>query len=412
MLFISLITFVGVRNKMRKEILGILVMMLLISTAIPVMGFLEENEKNFEIQDYVLDIKIDDQKDTASNTLDQLDQYQTSYDNEFLIGNDNNGYRLAQSFRPTLPKLTRFSVMVCTTVDFLNWHYNYYHIAIKHGTLTSADILSFNFPTSQLQMGEIFWLTISGFSPVTVTPGDYYYIVIYGLEGAFDSGAEMNWHYQSGSVAYLYGEGYIMDQPDTTWWPIFGGGDFCFKTYGTSETNNPPNTPSQLSGPSSGNVGQTLTYTSSATDQDGDTIKYGFDGNMDGVVDLWSSSYYASGATYTLYVSFTTAGTYNIRLKAQDEHGAESGWSTAKTVTIGGGGNNPPNTPNTPSGPTTGSIGASYSYSTSGIDPDSDQVKYCFDWGDTGIHIAGHPWLVLGALDLLLIHGQRVDHSR
>jgi hypothetical protein len=169
-----------------------------------------------------------------------------------------------------------------------------------------------------------------------------------------------------------------------TLWIFWTEMDFCFKTYGNpGSTNNPPTTPSQLSGPSSGLTGQWLTYTSSATDPDGDTIKYALDVNNDGVVDYWSPHYYPSGATYTIYITFYTAGTYSLRLKAQDEHGAESGWSIPKSVTITGETiNNPPNTPNTPSGPATGDIGTSYSYSTLGTDPDSDQVKYCFEWGD------------------------------
>ncbi len=36
-----------------------------------------------------------------------------------------------------------------------------------------------------------------------------------------------------------------------------------------------------------------------------------------------------------------------------------------------------------PSGPAAGNTGTSYAYTTSAIDPDSDQVKYTFEWGDT-----------------------------
>ena len=44
--------------------------------------------------------------------------------------------------------------------------------------------------------------------------------------------------------------------------------------------------------------------------------------------------------------------------------------------------NNPPNTPSIPSEPSSGYTGISYSYSTSATNPDGDQVKYTFDWGD------------------------------
>jgi PKD repeat protein len=44
--------------------------------------------------------------------------------------------------------------------------------------------------------------------------------------------------------------------------------------------------------------------------------------------------------------------------------------------------NNPPNTPLPPSGPTTGNTSTTYTFSTSGTDPDGDSLQYRFDWGD------------------------------
>ena len=44
--------------------------------------------------------------------------------------------------------------------------------------------------------------------------------------------------------------------------------------------------------------------------------------------------------------------------------------------------NNPPNKPNKPSGPNFGEIGISYTFTTSGTDPDNDRVQYRFDWDD------------------------------
>jgi len=41
-----------------------------------------------------------------------------------------------------------------------------------------------------------------------------------------------------------------------------------------------------------------------------------------------------------------------------------------------------PNIPNKPTGPTTGEINVQYSFNTSAIDPDEDQVSYYWDWGD------------------------------
>jgi hypothetical protein len=44
--------------------------------------------------------------------------------------------------------------------------------------------------------------------------------------------------------------------------------------------------------------------------------------------------------------------------------------------------NNPPYKPNKPTGPSSGEIGISYKFSTSGTDPDNDRVQYRFGWGD------------------------------
>jgi hypothetical protein len=42
----------------------------------------------------------------------------------------------------------------------------------------------------------------------------------------------------------------------------------------------------------------------------------------------------------------------------------------------------PPEQPIPPIGPTTGNINTYYEYSTSTMDLDDDQIKYCYDWGD------------------------------
>jgi hypothetical protein len=44
--------------------------------------------------------------------------------------------------------------------------------------------------------------------------------------------------------------------------------------------------------------------------------------------------------------------------------------------------NNPPKMPNIPEGSANGIPAASYSYSTIAVDPDGDQLKYTFNWGD------------------------------
>jgi len=79
--------------------------------------------------------------------------------------------------------------------------------------------------------------------------------------------------------------------------------------------------------------------------------------------------------------SWTSTGTYNVKVKSEDIHGAQSGFSSSKTVVITD--DNPPNKPSTPSGSTSGKTGNSYSYSTYTTDPNGDKVYYLFDWDDS-----------------------------
>jgi hypothetical protein len=74
---------------------------------------------------------------------------------------------------------------------------------------------------------------------------------------------------------------------------------------------------------------------------------------------------------------------YYWKIIAEDEHGAETEGSEWEFTTIC---NNPPNKPTTPSGPITGVTGVLYTYKTSAVDPDSDKVKYGWDWdGDSSV---------------------------
>jgi YVTN family beta-propeller protein len=150
--------------------------------------------------------------------------------------------------------------------------------------------------------------------------------------------------------------------------------------YSQTATTNPPNTPSTPSGSSSGNTGITYSYSTSATDPDGNTVKYTFDWG-DGYAS--DTSYVNSGTSASASHSWSNAGSYLVKAKATDCNGASSGWSGSKTVTITiASSNQLPNTPSTPSGSSSGNTGITYSYSTSATDPDGNTVKYTFDWGD------------------------------
>ena len=148
--------------------------------------------------------------------------------------------------------------------------------------------------------------------------------------------------------------------------------------------NDPPNKPNKPSGPTFQMYG-TYTYSTSATDPDGDEIKYQF--NFDDGSPLEWTSYYNSGQTASVTHTFESPGIYDIRVKAKDENGEESGWSDALEVwlwTFVPIGNDPPNTPQTPNplGIVNPVVGDTVSYSSSTTDPEGDKIAYKFDFSD------------------------------
>jgi len=142
--------------------------------------------------------------------------------------------------------------------------------------------------------------------------------------------------------------------------------------------NQPPEKPEKPSGPDTGSIDISYNYSTSSTDPNNDKIKYGWDWNGDGTVEQWTNLS-NSGITINTAHTFTSTGTYNIKVIAEDEHGAQSSFSTTLPVTIT---SNPPNKPSQPSGSTSGKPGVSYSYQTSTTDPDGDQLYYMWDWAD------------------------------
>jgi len=143
--------------------------------------------------------------------------------------------------------------------------------------------------------------------------------------------------------------------------------------------NNPPNKPNTPTGQSNGIIGNSYAYNTTSTDPDDDNIKYGWDWNGDNIVDEWTSLI-SSGSTITTTHTYTTEGTYNIKVKAEDSKGEQSDFSDPLTVTITS--NNPPNKP-TITGPSQGKTGDSYTYIVTTEDPDNDEVFYLIDWDDT-----------------------------
>jgi len=98
--------------------------------------------------------------------------------------------------------------------------------------------------------------------------------------------------------------------------------------------NKPPNTPVSPSGPSSGVVGQSLSFSAHTTDPEDNDIAYQFDWG-DGNLSSWSS-HAPSGNSVTQNYIYGLTGIYEVRVKAKDIKEAESDWSSGHSIEITG----------------------------------------------------------------------------
>ena len=131
------------------------------------------------------------------------------------------------------------------------------------------------------------------------------------------------------------------------------------------------------SGPVSGIAGTVYSYSTSAIDPNGDQVKYTFSWG-DGTTT--TTALVDSGTAASASHKWAATGSYLVKAKATDSKGLASAYSSSLTVKIAA--NSAPAIPSIPSGPTSGNPGKSYSYTTSATDPNGDQVKYIFSWGD------------------------------
>ncbi len=146
-------------------------------------------------------------------------------------------------------------------------------------------------------------------------------------------------------------------------------------------TNQPPDKPDPPSGPTSGEINTWYDFTVVTTDPEGEDVSYQVD--FDEQIADWGD-YHGSGSPVTVSYSWTTPGLYDMAVRAKDVNGNISVWSDPHRITIQdtSGPNNPPDDPSKPSGPTSGYTGQTYTFSTSGSDPDGDSVQFRFTWGD------------------------------
>lgn len=95
--------------------------------------------------------------------------------------------------------------------------------------------------------------------------------------------------------------------------------------------NQAPSIPHRPSGPTVGYVWYSYTYTTYATDPEGGKIRYIFDWG-DGTSSY--TIFYNSGDVASAFHTWNYQGSYAVRVKAEDEHSAQSDWSEPLPLTI------------------------------------------------------------------------------
>ena len=308
----------------------ILIILLLMGTALPVSGMIQENQ-HYDNNHPVCTKAISDNtyRSETSHRDDQLDQYYTH--NQYARNIGNSTLKLAQTFKPSYATVTRLELLLekeSGPTDF-----SIYGLRLRSSIPggTGCQLCQTSFNSDILNTGA-HWYEFDILDQ-SVLPGATYYIEVYGIAPTTYS-TNLRWCFGF-EDPYINGDAYQYSQ--AAWEILTIGGtpcDFCFKTYGTDfGGNHPPSIPSRPDGPPTGTTGTTYTYATSSTDPDGDQIKYGFDWDGDGTVDIWSSLAH-SGDSCSKSHTWNDVGTYQVAVKAQDEHGRETPWSEPLSVKI------------------------------------------------------------------------------
>jgi chitinase len=96
-------------------------------------------------------------------------------------------------------------------------------------------------------------------------------------------------------------------------------------SYSVPAANGAPATPATPTGASSALVNTAITFSTSATDPNGDSLQYRYD---------WGGAVLSSWGAASQSRSWAAAGQYAVKAQARDSLLAESAWSSAKTVII------------------------------------------------------------------------------
>jgi hypothetical protein len=272
-------------------------------------------DNNFSIINYKL------------NNYDQLDQYQNNYsidvnnsysDYKIFYKNSDNYQWCAQSFKPTLPVLTKVNLLIyklnisCVLI-----------LSIRNN-LSGNDLVVMSKGSNEIfEKNNLNWITFD-FPDINVITNNTYYIIVKCYSGLFEfeqNSSFYSWIYGT-ETKYNNGELWLLNNLNSVNWENILVKDFCFETYGCS--NRPPENPT-IQGPINGEVGEYYEYTFLTIDPDEDNIYYCVEGG-DSESEVCMGPF-KSGEQAKAILSWQKIGTHNVRVKARDIKGAESGWT-------------------------------------------------------------------------------------
>jgi PKD repeat protein len=129
--------------------------------------------------------------------------------------------------------------------------------------------------------------------------------------------------------------------------------------------------------PTSGTAPLTVDFNATASDSDGTIVSYEWDYDGDGTYDQ------NTGTTFTTSYSYTTAGTYNTKVRVIDDNGATS--LDNITISVSTQINQPP-TVSLSAAPTSGTVALSVNFSASASDTDGTIASYEWDFNGDGTY--------------------------
>ncbi len=309
--------------------------------------------------------------DWGNGILDQITNYtfRGCYNFNVQIVNRSQGFyesEAAQSFQPSASMLTKVKLHILNEYNISSPM-----VVSVRKNLTDVDLTSKTLLSDEIKSHRY---TTFDFPDINVTPGDTYYIVCRATEEETNPNNRYE-IYGLNEDCYKNGMCYTRNtiHPD---WTGIEDADMYFAIYGKNGENLPPYVPRRPIGNVFGEKNIFYTYYVSTEDVDDDDVYYKFDWG-DNTSSEWLGPYKSGKKAFATH-SWSENGSYNLRVKAKEEQGAENSWSSILRVRVG---NDRPNAPNI-DGPASGKPGEEYEYTFVATDSDDDVLYYYIGWGD------------------------------